>query len=69
MGLMVLGLISFVAYLLVHGGSQSVIGLMYLGMVMFDTGFIWQRSYGGLKYVVRIGNASGEVDGIVSKDQ
>ncbi len=67
--LIALGVVSLILYVVLLASDQNVTGLLILGLLLGGGGAVWYFAKGGTKYVVRIGSASGEVDGLVSSDQ
>ena len=64
-----LGGISIIVYIYMLTEAESVTGLLALGLILGGAGGIWYASKRGSIYIVRIGSASGEVDGMISKDR
>ena len=68
--LIILGAILIIVYVLLLFSALKSTGFsLYLGLALLIAGFFWYRMKRGSDFVVRIGSASGEVDGMSSSDR
>ena len=64
-----LGVFSLAAYVCVLVLGESVSTVLIIGIFFSGLAALLYFAKGGPKYIVRIGSASGEIDGMISRDR
>ena len=63
-----LGFLAVLSYIIMLFSSESTPSVLIIGLIMVGIGFLIVRSQ-STSYKIKIGSASGEIDGMTSKDK